>query len=195
MQERIESGRTDGVEKHLHKMEAEINHMDGLIDKILKLSKLDLQESPTHDDIVDIPRMLEEAITLQHPIMQEKSISIRRAITPSQGYPCYKEDIRIVLDNVLTNAIKYSHENATISVASHADNDTIVIAVTNPYSSLSDAELETMFVPFKRLGYDAVEGNGLGLAFAKKIIEDHGGTMTASNAPDGFCMTIRLPLA
>eukprot|EP00831_Metopus_contortus_P018533 TRINITY_DN17908_c0_g1_i1.p1 TRINITY_DN17908_c0_g1~~TRINITY_DN17908_c0_g1_i1.p1 ORF type:complete len:273 (-),score=82.99 TRINITY_DN17908_c0_g1_i1:4-822(-) len=62
IQERLESGRTDEAKKHVFKMEEEINHMDSLIDKILKLSKLDLHESPPREDVVSIADMLEAAV-------------------------------------------------------------------------------------------------------------------------------------
>ena len=192
--ERLESGRTDGVKQHVLRMEEEINHMDSLIDKIMKLSKLDLQEPPPREDIVSLPEMLTEAVERIKPLIGKSGISMRQDTRDVPRYRCRNQDIRIVLDNVLTNAIKYSPNNEAVSIGCEADDDAITIRVVNAYPLLSEAELETVFIPFKRLGYDDIEGNGLGLAFAKKIVEDHGGTIQASSIDTGFCMTIRLPL-
>jgi two-component system sensor histidine kinase CpxA len=194
IQERLESGRTDGVNKHVLKMEEEINHMDSLIDKIMKLSKLDLQEPPPRDDIVSMSDMLDEAVERITPLIGKSGILVKRDIETVPNYCCRKQDIRIVLDNILSNAVKYSPDGDVVHIECNAEDDAVTIRVVNSYGRLSRAELETIFTPFKRLGYDDIEGNGLGLAFARKIIEDHGGTIQASSIDRGFCLTIRLPL-
>jgi signal transduction histidine kinase len=102
--------------------------------------------------------------------------------------------MRFVLDNVISNAVKYSPDNNPVDIRCEADGEGLTIRVTNAYPALTGEELEVIFAPFRRLGYDeGVEGNGLGLAFARKIVEDHGGTIRASSVEEGFCMTIRLP--
>ncbi|WP_147820610.1 sensor histidine kinase [Salidesulfovibrio onnuriiensis] len=192
--DKVESGKTDGVLDHVRKMEAEIDHMDGLIDEIIALSKRDLQEAPPRNDVVDMAALLDEAMERQQQLMQQKSVSMARAFEPMPGYRCNESDMRIVLDNVLSNAVKYCPEGSAISVGGRADGGFISLRITNPYPPLSEEELETVFLPFKRLGYEDVDGSGLGLAFARKIVEEHGGSMQASNEPEGFRMTLRLPL-
>jgi len=194
IQERLESGRTDGIEKHLHKVEAEINHMDGLIDKILQLSKLDLHEPQPREDMVPLDDLLRELVDLHQPLIASKNIEIALHIPALPEFQCRKEELRMVFDNVLINAVKYSPDGAILNVAANRDGNLVAIRVSNPYRSLSDEELESVFIPFKRLGYDAVEGNGLGLAFARKIVKEHGGTMTATSESGAFVMTILLPL-
>lgn len=193
--DRLEDGRTEGVLKHLDKMESEINHMDGLIDKILSLSKLDLQEQQPHTDIVDLVSMVREAIERQHPLMCDKEIQVSQQCAGKLPFTCRAEDIRMVLDNVIANAVKYSADKAVINISCHEDESEITIQFDTPYKLLCDSELETIFIPFKRLGYDKVEGNGLGLAFSKKLVEDHGGTMRASSELNVFSMTMRFPKA
>ncbi len=193
IQERMEAGRTDGIEKHVGKMETEIDHMDGLIDKILTLSKLDLQEFP-REDVVDVGDLLEATLERHQAQIAEKGMTIQQEIEPTPAYRCNRENIRIVLDNAVANAVKYGPKDGTLTVATKEDADQIHVSVTNPYRSVSEQELETIFIPFKRLGYDDVEGSGLGLAFAKRIVEEHGGTISASHAEGNFCMTILLPI-
>jgi two-component system sensor histidine kinase CpxA len=195
MLDRLESDRTDGMEKHLKKVEAEINHMDGLIDKILRLSKLDLQEPQPFEDTVDLSDLLKETIDLHQPLMSAKSITMDVNAPSLPPYKCRKEDLRMVLGNVLGNSVKYSTDGTTIALSCEQNDDAITIKISNPYRPLVDEELESIFMPFKRLGYDSVEGNGLGLAFARKVVEEHGGTMTPSSENKQFTMTIRLPLA
>jgi len=195
VRERLEAGRTDGVAKHVRGMEEEIDHMDSVIDQILKLSKLDLQEPPAREDMADMGEMLEEAVQRARPLSGDRAVSIRfeRAAVPP--YRCRRQDMRFVLDNVISNAVKYSPDNNPVDIRYEADGQGLTIRVTNAYPPLTEDELEVIFAPFRRLGYEeGVEGNGLGLAFARKIVEDHGGTIRASSVEEGFCMTIRLPL-
>ncbi|QGY39562.1 HAMP domain-containing protein [Pseudodesulfovibrio cashew] len=194
IRDRLDSGRTDGVAKHVAKMEAEIDHMDGLIDKILRLSKFDLQDPGPREDAIDLNDFIEEAVQRQQPLMERKAMTVRRVASSLPAYRCRAEDIRMVLDNVLANAVKYGPENGEITVESLAGEEALTVAVSNPYPPLTAQELEALFTPFKRLGYDDVEGNGLGLAFARRIVEDHGGTMSASSTNGTFRMTLLLPL-
>ncbi|BCS87965.1 HAMP domain-containing sensor histidine kinase [Pseudodesulfovibrio sediminis] len=190
--ERLESGRTDGTRKHVEKMEREIDHMDGLIDKILKLSKLDMQETPPHDDVVTVKDLIAKTVNRHQPLIDDKSMHVVQSHADVPPLHCNRDSLQIALDNVLVNAIKYSADKSTITVSTEFDGEETIIRVTNPYPPLSPEEREAIFIPFKRLGYDEQDGNGLGLAFAKKIITEHGGSMHATSQNDTFCMTLRL---
>jgi two-component system sensor histidine kinase CpxA len=195
VRERLEAGRTDGVEKHVRRMEEEIDHMDSLIDQIIRLSKFDLQEPPPRDDEVDMNEMLEAAVDRAGTLIGERDVRLSPQLDPVPPYRCRRQDMRIVLDNVLSNAVKYSPDNGPVDIHCAFDGEALAIRVTNAYQPLSEPELEAVFSPFRRLGYDKVEGNGLGLAFARKIVEDHDGTIRADSVAEGFRITIRLPLA
>ena len=195
VRERLEAGRTDGVTKHVRRMEEEIDHMDSLIDQIIKLSKFDLQEPPPREDVVDMKEMLEAASERVRPLIGERGVRLRPLLAPVPPYRCRRPDMRIVLDNVLSNAVKYSPAQGQVNIHCESDGEALTIRVTNPYPALSSKELEAVFSPFRRLGYDKVEGNGLGLAFARRIVEDHGGSIRADSVEEGFAITIRLPLA
>ncbi|WP_207259580.1 HAMP domain-containing sensor histidine kinase [Desulfovibrio sp. Huiquan2017] len=196
--ERLEAGRTDGVVKHVRRMEAEIDHMDSLIDQIMKLSKLDLQEPPPRADMVNMNEMLEEAAERVGPLTGGRSIRLQPHLAPVPFFRCRRQDLRIVLDNVLSNAVKYSQDNGRVDIHCEAerknDQEAVVIRISNGYPDLTGEELEAVFAPFRRLGYDNVEGHGLGLAFARKIVEDHGGTIHAESVNGTFRVTIKLPL-
>lgn len=195
VRERLEAGRTDGVDKHVRRMEEEIDHMDSLIDQIIRLSKFDLQEPPPRDDEVDMNEMLEAAAERARPLIGDRAVRLAMHPAPVPPYRCRRQDMRIVLDNVLSNAVKYSPDNGPVDIRCETDGEALIVQVTNAYPALRDEELEAIFSPFRRLGYDEVEGNGLGLAFARKIVEDHGGTIRAASVDEGFRVTIRLPLS
>lgn len=100
-----------------------------------------------------------------------------------------------VLCNLLENAVKYSAENALISVQVRANGTTLNVAVCNAGSSFPPDRLEQVFDPFVRgLQEPAVPGMGIGLAICRAIVVAHGGRIVAANLPGTACVRFTLPL-
>lgn len=98
------------------------------------------------------------------------------------------------LDNLITNAIYWSPQEATIVIKGNRHEDKkewLLISVIDKGPGMQEDQLEKVFMPFFTTRH---EGTGLGLANVKKIIEHHGGTITAENNPDsGAAFTIIMP--
>jgi signal transduction histidine kinase len=111
---------------------------------------------------------------------------------------CDTDRIREAIDNLVSNAIKYSPIGGRISVVvSHQDNS-IVIRVTDEGAGLSPEDLGRLFGRFQRLSAKPTAGEsstGLGLSIVKRIVDMHGGEITAdSDGPGtGSTFTITLP--
>lgn len=117
------------------------------------------------------------------------------------------QDVRIKAEkNSLTevfvilfdNAIKYSEENTQIRVTNKLTHDRIIVQVEDEGIGISDKDLPYIFDRFYRAdkSRSKTEGFGLGLAIAKSVIHDHGGTISVSNKKNrGSVFSIELPLA
>jgi signal transduction histidine kinase len=108
--------------------------------------------------------------------------------------------LRRVLDNLISNAIKYTPDDGTIEVSvAQSGNETIVVHVSDSGSGISPDDLPHIFERFYRVksGYQAEqEGTGLGLSIAKSIIEKHGGEIwVESEVNKGSVFSFSLPLA
>jgi two-component system NtrC family sensor kinase len=100
-----------------------------------------------------------------------------------------------VLTNLLTNAVRYSPEDAAVSVAWHAEGDLRVIAVHNEGPPIDAALLPSMFEPFERGRTAATGGMGLGLYIVREIVRAHGGSVAvASAAGSGTTFSVTLPV-
>lgn len=99
-----------------------------------------------------------------------------------------------VLINLLANAVQASSEGGAIDAEVAREGDQLVYRVRDRgegLGALSEAELEALFEPFRT---ERVRGTGLGLAVARRIVEAHGGRITAANHPEGGALfTVRLP--
>lgn len=111
---------------------------------------------------------------------------------------CDSDRVREAIDNLVSNAIKYSPVGGNISLQVDGDADTTVIRVTDQGAGLSPEDLSRLFGRFQRLSAKPTAGEsstGLGLSIVKKIIDMHGGNVGAqSPGPgQGSTFTITLP--
>jgi signal transduction histidine kinase len=111
------------------------------------------------------------------------------------------DQLERVLSNLITNAIKYSPAGGTIGVMVEPADDApagwAVMAVQDQGLGIPAADVTRIFEPFQRAGNvgEWIGGTGLGLASARKIVEQHGGTITVESQEGvGSTFTVRLPL-
>lgn len=108
-----------------------------------------------------------------------------------------KELLRVALNNLLTNAIKYNREDGDVALVAEETSDAIVFRVRDTGVGIADEEREHIFEKFFRSSspaISAVEGHGLGLTLARQIVELHGGEIRVESAPgDGSEFSILLP--
>ena len=110
-----------------------------------------------------------------------------------------KNKIRQVVDNLISNAVKYSPRSSLITVRIQSDETTAGFAVRDDGPGIPENERHKLFKDYGRLSAQPTGGEkstGLGLAICRKIIDAHGGTIGVENNPDHGCeFVVRLPLA
>ncbi len=101
------------------------------------------------------------------------------------------------LSNLLGNALKYSGEPPRVTVRAAKRLGAIEITVVDEGAGLSTSEIPRLFEPFyrgQRASEAQIPGSGLGLALVKRIVESHGGRVSAGNRPEGGALfTIQIP--
>jgi two-component system sensor histidine kinase GlrK len=109
------------------------------------------------------------------------------------------EKLRIVIDNLLSNAIRFSPAGGTIGVGMQAEDGQLIIDVTDEGPGISAADQPHIFEPFyqgRAQGSGPVKGTGLGLSIARECVMEHGGSIevVATHAQRGAHLRVRLPL-
>ena len=111
---------------------------------------------------------------------------------------CIDSQQNMQIVNILDNAVKYSPEVPKIDVSTEIANNFIVIRIQDQGAGMSKAVLKKVFEKFYREhtgNIHNVKGHGLGLAYVKKIVEDHQGEVYAESEKDkGSSFYIKLPL-
>ena len=105
----------------------------------------------------------------------------------------------MVLENLISNARKYSPDETTVTILAEALNGHVMVSVLDEGIGISPEDQAKLYKKFSRIYNDqsVAEGNGLGLYWSKKIVELHGGTITAQSAGTGLgsMFVVSLPAA
>lgn len=170
-----------------------------LINEILDISKIEAGKLNLKKINTDYIAFIRHNIRLNEFIAQEKKIKIIEDFEmPNQILFFDNEKIDQVLNNLISNAIKYSFPNTTIVVKVFKQNNQIVTQIIDQGQGIMENEIEGIYHPFKTTSTRPTGGensSGLGLAIVKKIIEGHNGHVGVSSVIEkGSNFYFSLPL-
>ena len=176
--------------------------LEDLIGDILKSSKLDSEEIRLNLLKEDLAFLIRFCVSQLKMLLNMRNQTISLNIHDKLIVKCEKERIYDVINNLLTNAIKYSPQNSEIIVQSEIKDDFIVISVKDNGIGFTEEEKKKIFQQFGKIehygqGWDIeTSGSGLGLYIAKKIVELHGGKiwMESEGRDKGSTFYFSLPI-
>jgi len=147
----------------------------------------------------DIPGILEDARRALALRPEARSLSLN-VVCEGDGLVAIADSLRLaqVIDNLATNAVKYAASGGEVTFRARRVHDGVRIEVSDLGPGLSPEKQVQLFEPFNRLGLErsAVEGHGIGLALAKRLVELQGGSIGVVSAPgEGATFWIELPAA
>lgn len=127
---------------------------------------------------------------------KERDVKFRQICDLNLTVNADKEMLNQVLDNLITNGLKFAPENSFITILVEELQDTLEIKVANTGTKLTSKELEQCFEPRFSTGtpYGESQGLGLGLPIARSIALLHNGDVRAANTDSGVEFTISLPI-
>lgn len=150
-----------------------------------------------HPRPTDIASVIESCVSSAEAQARSAGVTLLRE-TPDLLW-AHADPVRIgqVLDNLISNAIKYSPGGGCITVRAHDDGETVRLEVADTGMGLEAADIPQVFSKFFRSSTArraAIPGVGLGLSITKTIVENHGGTITCtSEVGVGTTFTVALP--
>jgi len=146
----------------------------------------------------DVGRVAQEAIEAAQITAAQRRITIISDIDRPAATSADPLRVRQVLDNLLTNAVKYNREGGTIAVTTLIDSESITVSVTDTGDGVSDEDMEQLFERYFRTDASrrsAAIGSGLGLGISRDIAVRHGGSLTAvSQVGIGSTFSLVLPI-
>jgi len=182
--ELIEQGAADDPSQALSRIQHEAVRMGGLVNDLTLLARLD-QQPVLELQTLDVRDVVDSAVESARAVEPERVIVTRC----SDEYPVVEADgrqLRQVLDNLLSNALRYSAPNTLVDVTVDRAGSDIRVTVRDHGVGIDAGDLPHVFERLYRTDEARSRvsgGSGLGLAIVKSIVEAHGGTVFATSEP------------
>lgn len=181
------------ISENIKQIETSSNHLLGLINDILDVSKIEAGKIELSEDAVDLPALAATVVEMIQPRCDEKSINFLTSID-SFSSPCFLADslrLRQVLINLLGNAVKFTPEEGCVEFSiknkGTKDGKTLVLfSVHDNGIGIKDSAKEAIFQSFEQGGGDISRnygGTGLGLPISNQIVQLMGGDISVESFP------------
>jgi two-component system, OmpR family, phosphate regulon sensor histidine kinase PhoR len=160
-------------------MEKHANRLHMLLEDLLALSRLEGRAASMHLEQIDLGDLLRDVVASYQPVVNQRQQLITLQLEAgARSLPVDVSKITQVLGNLIDNAVKYSPQGATITIATKVRADGIEVWVRDTGPGISAADLPHIFERFYRVDKGRSRetgGTGLGLSIVKHIVQLHGG--------------------
>ncbi len=192
-------GDQEKVFKYLQMIKDENKRMHAQVENVLRISKLEKKELNISKESTNIQEVIDDAIEHVHLILEDRQGSITKHFNAIRTSVLLNEVHFInVIVNILENAIKYSPDVPKIDIFTENVKDYIIVKVKDNGVGMSKVAQKRVFEKFYREhtgDLHDVKGHGLGLAYVKKIIDEHNGQIfVESEKGKGSTFIIKIPL-
>jgi signal transduction histidine kinase len=148
---------------------------------------------------VELETVIDAAIDMVRVAANARGVVIETQLHDAREIVADSKRLQQVLWNLLSNAVKFGGEGGRVRIVARCDDDAVQVAVEDDGPGIPVEFLPYVFDQFRQADASSTrrhDGLGLGLAIARHIVEQHGGSITASNrAGGGASFVVRLPAA
>ncbi len=181
--------------EHLTRIQRAARRMRDLINDLLAYTTArDLQISPVR---VDLGAVVQDVARSRTEMVSGREVAPVITIGELPDVLAEPVLLRQVIDNLIGNSVKYVAPGVTpeITVQARESDGLVEIVISDNGIGIPDGQHTTVFDTFHRAHTDGYRGTGLGLSIVKRVVERHGGTITASHNPDhpGTVMRLTFP--
>lgn len=183
-------------QKYFAKLDEGIKRASRLVTQLLTMARLDPDNHEKTIMPLDLKSLCRSVAEDMGLIAAQKNISISSASQGSSLIMGDEDALRLLLNNLCDNAIRYTQEGGRIEIRTKVEHDTAVIEVADNGPGIPESERKRIFERFYRAdGTKTIPGTGLGLAIVRRVAELHNGVPSVSDGLDGkgICFTITFP--
>jgi signal transduction histidine kinase len=194
--EMLSSGRAPEEKRAQYALRigAEAERLQGMIEGILNYTRLEENPEALRLEDTDLSEAARDSAALMADAFASANIRLVTRIAPEAPMRADYEAMRSVIQNLLGNALKYSHAGSQVLLEIRATAEEVVLRVSDQGIGIEAADLKRIFDKFYRAGDEMTRrtrGSGLGLALVKRIVDAHAGVIRVNSKPgEGTDMTI-----
>jgi signal transduction histidine kinase len=176
------------VKTQVHHIRESTHRLIAMVDRLLSDAMADALDITIQHEHFDLCRLVGEVVEANLPLAQKKQQTlVTTALTPMVVHGDY-DRIREAIDNVISNAVKYSRIGGEIEIRLERQGERVNVRVRDSGPGLRPEDLCRLFGRFQRLSAKPTGGEnstGLGLSIAKRILDLHGGTIETETPDNG----------
>src|SRR3989454_6982784 len=173
-------------------------HLLGLINDILDLSKVEAGQMELRLSLVSVAETVDQVSKTVEPLVAKKNITLLAKVDGAGEVLADGGKLKQMLLNLVSNAIKFTPEDGTVTIDAVRMKDTVEISVADTGIGIAEADLKQIFQEFHQVDPGPGrkhEGTGLGLALTKRFATLHGGDVRVTSRVDkGSVFTLVLPV-
>lgn len=168
-------------------MDESSRELESLIDNLLAYAEWRAERQFTQEQWFDARELLDEVLASHRLPMTKRKLTVKLQARAKSLFG-RRTQLRVALDNLVTNAIKHAPVNSTIEFEVEDDAKQFVVTVRDWGCGVPDAEKDAIFKPFSRgveIEEQGIRGTGVGLAIVLETIRAHGGSVSVEDAFPG----------
>ncbi len=175
------------LDQAVQNIQDSVQRMRSLVTDMLDMAQLEIKAT-LQVRTVPLAIFLERTLKGFKVVASQKQIELVYSPPPPDVFVSVDTDrMARVVDNLVSNAIKYTASGGRVEVSARAEGDTVIVQVTDTGFGIPEEDMPHIFDPFYRVDSDrhqAVEGTGLGLSVVKTIVEQHNGQVYVQSELD-----------
>jgi signal transduction histidine kinase len=180
----------------IRRSQVRIRGMRKMIADLLDLTRIESGQKKRELSEQNIFTIAKTAIETIQPSADEKGITVNLIARDPIMMNCDSGEIEIVLNNLLSNGVKYNRDNGKVDLVIKKNKNLVTFSVTDTGIGMTKEECDRLFGEFVRIKNDKTRnilGSGLGLSIVKKIAAMYNGSVSVTSTPDmGSTFTVTL---
>ncbi len=196
MSDKVLGDKIDKYEDMVDRSLVRIRGMKKMIADLLDLTRIESGKKVRHLETVNINEIADLAIETAEPEADKRNITINLHADQEIKMEGDSSEIEIIMNNLISNAVKYNKDNGQVDIYLKKENDKVTISVKDTGIGMTQEEADSLFSEFKRIKNEKTRnilGSGLGLSILKKISAMYNGEVNVTSEPDaGSTFTVDL---
>ncbi len=189
----LSEAKDEEDKKNLNVMISEAERLSDLVHEFLELSKLESGNIKLNKEMVDINTIIKNEIDKLDVDIKNKGVNVTLKLCKEAELFVDKREFTKVIENLLTNAIKFTKGDKRIVVKTYVKDEYFYYEVYNSGDTIKESDMENIFNSYyKDKSTRNKKGTGLGLTIVKVVVDLHNGECFVKNTSDGVKFTIKI---